>query len=61
MIPPADDGAEPFAANAKVRVNPPIVRARIAQDRRSRPKQGTLEKCDDYISCVVDDSQSHME
>lgn len=61
VIPPADDGAAPFAANAKVRVNPPIVGARMPQDRRSPPKQAALEKCKSYISCVVDNSQSHME
>ncbi len=45
----------------KVRVNPPIVRARMPQDRRTTPKQATLEKCESYITCEKFNNNSHME
>jgi hypothetical protein len=50
-----------MSAIAKVRVNPPIVRARLTQDRRTTPKQATLENYESYITCEKFDTNTHME
>ncbi len=50
----------PSEPMTKSRVNPPIVRATLPQDRRTGPKQATLEKYKSYIPCEKSDTNSHM-